>query len=161
MAILQRIIDCAHAGKVVLIDQLKVETACRSGCLEQYGAAVLEIVQSIYPPPAVPILVAALEVNVLNMAGVSDAGDAAAAQQAMSDPNQTLVAKVPSDMVDLPLIMKFCGPLVHTSVDTMPTQHAASASRSLKWTPTPRKLCNDNLMLGPICLSDQGARIEN
>ncbi|GBE79277.1 hypothetical protein SCP_0204750 [Sparassis crispa] len=47
--IVQRIVDCAHAGKLTSLEQLKKEVAWRKDWMDEYGKPILEIVRLSHP----------------------------------------------------------------------------------------------------------------
>ncbi|KAH9919665.1 hypothetical protein B0H21DRAFT_702082, partial [Amylocystis lapponica] len=54
MPILKRIVECARAGKISSLDQLKKETSWRSDWVTEYGSEIINIVRIAYPPHPPP-----------------------------------------------------------------------------------------------------------
>ncbi|CDO77881.1 hypothetical protein BN946_scf184690.g2 [Trametes cinnabarina] len=78
---LNRLVDCAQAGKVVSLDSLKKEIVWQQDFFEQYGTALLDLIHSHFPlpiptPPAVisePVLTAQLLENTATLPAGPDA----------------------------------------------------------------------------------------
>ncbi len=52
MDTITRIIDCAQAGKLATIDNLKREITWRNDLFDKFGQALLDTIHSVFPPPA-------------------------------------------------------------------------------------------------------------
>lgn len=51
LTILNRIVDCAQAGKLASLDNLKREITWKGDYFDQYGSTLLDIVHAYYPLP--------------------------------------------------------------------------------------------------------------